>query len=261
METKTYEFDGEKYKAASAHQKEWGKDLISQLSLQGNESILDLGCGDGKLTEQLSLLVPDGNVLGIDASVGMIQTAEQIHRDNLAFAQMDINQLHFSDAFDLIFSNAALHWIKDHNRLLHRSYTALTAGGILLWDFGGHGNCSHFLAVIHETMKEGKYNRFFKNFEMPWFMPSKYQYEELIAKIGFSEFTVTEVNRDRYFPSSDDMIRWIDQPCIVPFIEQIPDTLKSAFREDVIEKMSANTQQQDGTCFETFRRLQIYARK
>ncbi len=73
---KTFEFDGEKYKAASTHQKEWGNDLISQLSLKGSEAILDLGCGDGVLTGQLALLVPEGTVLGIDSSVGMIETAK-----------------------------------------------------------------------------------------------------------------------------------------------------------------------------------------
>lgn len=74
---KAYEFDGEKYKAASLHQREWGTSLISQLSLRGNEKILDLGCGDGSLTEQLSLLVPNGKVLGIDTSMGMINTAKK----------------------------------------------------------------------------------------------------------------------------------------------------------------------------------------
>lgn len=62
-----YEFDGEKYKNSSSHQKEWGVALISQLSLKGNEIILDLGCGDGVLTEKLSGFVPDGKVKGIDS--------------------------------------------------------------------------------------------------------------------------------------------------------------------------------------------------
>ncbi len=258
---KTYEFDGEKYKAASSHQKEWGKSLISKISLQGNEIILDLGCGDGHLTEQLSLLVPNGKVLGIDASIGMIKTAQQICRDNLDFIHMDINNLHFSNEFNIIFSNAALHWIKDHNRLLQNSYAALKAGGILIWDFGSNGNCSNFLEVIQKKITEDKYIDFFRDFEMPWFMPSKSHYEELIANIGYSHFTITEVNRDRYFSTSDEMIKWIEQPCIVPFIECIPNTLKSKFCEEVIEEMLDRTQQPDGTYFETFRRLQIYAQK
>lgn len=258
---KTYEFDGEKYKIASTPQKEWGQSLISEISLQGNEKILDLGCGDGYLTEQLALLVPNGKVLGIDASVGMIQTAKKIYRDNLDFIQMDINSLHFSNEFNIIFSNAALHWVKDHDQLLKNSLAALKADGILLWSFGSEGNCSNFLSVIQKKIIEDKYIEFFKDFEMPWFMPSKSHYAELMSNIGFSHFTITEVNRDRFFPTSDEIIKWIDQPSIVPFIECIPDTLKSTFRKEVIEEMLERTQQPDGTCFETFRRLQIYAQK
>ncbi len=258
---KTYEFDGEKYKIASTPQKEWGESLISQISLHGNERILDLGCGDGYLTEQLAMLVPSGKVLGIDASVGMIQTAKKICRDNLDFVHMDINSLCFSNEFDIIFSNAALHWVRDHDRLLKNSLAALKTDGILLWSFGSEGNCSNFLSVIQKKITDDKYIEFFKDFEMPWFMPSKSHYAELISNIGFSHFTITEVNRDRYFPTSDELIKWIDQPSIVPFIECIPDTLKGTFRKEVIEEMLERAQQPDGTCFETFRRLQIYAQK
>ena len=92
-------------------------------------------------------------------------------------------------------------------------------------------------------------------------MPSKSHYADLISNIGFSHFTITKVNRDRYFSTSDEMIKWIDQPSIVPFMECIPNPLKSSFRKEVIEEMLERTRQPDGTCFETFRRLQIYAQK
>jgi len=257
----TFEFDGEKYKTASAHQKEWGNDLISQLSLNGNEVILDLGCGDGILTGQLALLVPEGKAVGIDASAGMIETAKKIERSNLGFVRMDISKMEIKDEFDVIFSNAALHWIKDHNRLLKASYQALKTHGILLWDFGSNGNCSNFLNVINKKIIEDKYMDFFKDFEFPWYMPSKKQYEELVQATGFSKFIITEVNKDRYFKNADEMIRWIDQPCIVPFIKCLPDRLKDTFRKEVIEEMVCRTQQADGTCFETFRRLNVYAEK
>ena len=99
-----YEFDGEKYKQASRHQKEWGNTLISQLHLCGNETVLDLGCGDGVLSEQIAQLVPQGKVIGIDASYGMLQTAKKLECDNLSFMQIDINDMDFSDEFDIIFS-------------------------------------------------------------------------------------------------------------------------------------------------------------
>lgn len=107
------------------HQNEWVNKLISILQLRGNESILDLGCGDGILTEQLSFLVPEGYVLEIDASVGMIEKAEQNVHDNLKFRHMDISEMDFDNEFDVIFSNAALHWVKDHDKLLKNTYTAL----------------------------------------------------------------------------------------------------------------------------------------
>lgn len=257
----TFEFDGKKYRLASKHQKEWGLDLISELSFKGNETVLDLGCGDGILTEQLSLLVPYGRVLGIDASINMIETAKMIRKNNLEFAHTDINRMNFENEFDLIFSNAALHWVEDHNQLLKNAYKALKTQGKILWDFGGLGNCSNFFDVIQNKISEDKYAQYFKDFEWPWFMPSKSQYSELISTIGFSAYTIKEVNKDRYFSNASEIIKWIDQPSIVPFVKYLPHNFKEIFRQEVIEEMLKRTQQPNGTCFETFRRIRIYAQK
>lgn len=256
-----FEFDGEKYKKASKHQKEWGNSLISELSLSGNEEILDLGCGDGSLTVQLAQLVPNGKVLGIDASKGMITTAQNHVAINIAFMQMDINAIDFQSTFDVIFSNATLHWIKDHNTLLKNSYRALKNNGSILWDFAGDGNCSNFFEVIREVMKCEKYKQYFKDFEWPWYMPTKDDYEKIVSSSGFSTYSIIEVNRDRNFSSADEMIKWIDQPSIVPFINIIPDEMKAEFRDDVIALMLRKTLQPDGTCFETFRRIHVKAIK
>lgn len=257
----SFEFDGEKYKKASKHQREWGNSLISELSLSGNEKILDLGCGDGVLTEQLAQLVPNGRVLGIDASRGMITTAQKRVAINIAFMQIDINTIDFQDSFDVIFSNATLHWIKDHNRLLKNSYRALKDNGNILWDFAGAGNCSNFFEVVRELMQYEKYKQYFKDFEWPWYMPTKNDYEKIVSASGFSTYSIVEVNRDRNFSNSDEMIKWIDHPSIVPFISIIPDEMKAEFRDDVIALMLRKTLQPDGTCFETFRRIHVKAIK
>lgn len=256
-----FEFDGEKYKKASKHQKEWGSRLLAELSLDGNEEILDLGCGDGGLTEQLAQLVPNGKVLGIDASMGMITTAKKRIKPNLRFMQMDINAIDFHSMFDVIFSNATLHWIKDHEGLLQKASRALKENGVLLWDFAGDGNCSNFFEVIREKIQSEKYRQYFSDFEWPWYMPTKDEYEKIIAASGYSTYTIDEVNKDRFLSNVDEMIKWIDQPSIVPFISIIPEEMKMEFRDDVIKSMSAKTLQPDGTCFETFRRIQIKARR
>ncbi len=125
----TYEFNGEQYRIASDHQKDWGSRIISELSLSGNETILDLGCGDGVLTEQLARRAPQGRVVGIDASWNMIKTARNLQRNNLTFQRMDINYLNVENVFDLVFSNATLQWIKDHKRLLRHVRRSLKPGG------------------------------------------------------------------------------------------------------------------------------------
>lgn len=256
-----YEFDGEKYKQASRHQKEWGNNLICQLHLHGDEAVLDLGCGDGILSEQISRLVPNGRVVGIDASNGMLQTAKKLEKDNLSFIQMDINDMNFSNEFDIIFSNAALHWVLNHSLLLNNSFHALKKGGSIHWNFAGDGTCTTFYDVVRTKMRNPQYASYFQDFTWPWFMPSKNQYKALIDSVGFSEVEIVEENKDRYFSDADEMIRWIDQPSIVPFIKYIPNDRKEAFRQDVIQSMIERTKQTDGTCFETFRRINVTAVK
>ena len=256
-----FEFDGEKYKLASKPQKEWGNKLIAELELNGNEVILDLGCGDGFLSERLAALVPNGKVVGIDASIGMIQTAKKCEKDNLVFVCMDINEIDFTDFFDVIFSNATLHWVKDHERLLKNTLKALKTNGIVRWNFAGEGNCSNFIDTIKPVMNENAYKEYFRNFEWPWFTPSIEEYEKIISNAGFSSVHIEPENADRYFSDSDEMIKWIDQPAIVPFIRCIPDEKKEDFRNTIIDRMIEKTMQPDGSCFEMFRRINVRAGK
>lgn len=255
----TYDFDGEKYQKASKHQKEWGNALISGIDFKGDERVLDLGCGDGILTAQLAELVPDGFVIGVDASSGMIEKATEHQSENLEFRQMDINDIDFQDEFDVLFSNATLHWIKDHSKLLDNAYRALKLGGTIVWNFAGDGNCSNFYAVMRELMASVKYRDSFDGFVWPWFMPSLSEYERLSKESGFSQITVSEENADRHFKDVDEMVGWMDQPSLVPFMAYLPDELKDDFRDDSIKMMVDRTLQPDGTCFETFRRIKVTA--
>lgn len=258
----SYEFDGEKYKEASGHQKEWGGKLISELSLKGDERILDLGCGDGTLTAELARLVPDGFVVGIDASEGMIDTAcEGCDRDNVKFELMDINDIDFVDEFDVVFSNAALHWIKDHNKLLKNLFNSLKDNGVARLNFAADGNCSCFFRVVKEVMAKSRYADYFTAFEWPWYMSKTAEYRTVVEGIPFKESRVWDENADVYFSDAEAMIKWVDQPCLVPFLECIDKKDQAGFRDMVVKRMIDETIQADGTCFETFRRINVFARK
>lgn len=258
----TFDFDGDKYKKASAHQKEWANKILEELQFIGNEIILDLGCGDGVITDQLAEMVPDGEVLGIDASEGMIKTAlkEKKHK-NVTFELSNINEIDDLNRFDLIFSNATLHWILDHKKLLKNTFQALKSGGTIRFNFASDRNCSYFITVIRQAMDEPSYAQYFKNFSWPWYMPSIDTYKELAVETEFSEIQIWGENADKYFEDSAVMIKWIDQPSIVPFLKCIPESEKQNFRNYVVEHMIRETKQEDGTCFETFRRINIKAIK
>jgi trans-aconitate 2-methyltransferase len=256
-----HEFDGRKYEKASTHQKQWGTKLIAELGLCGSERVLDLGCGDGALTAQIAALLPQGEALGIDASQGMIDVARQKQSGNLRFLLMDINELDFSEEFDVVFSNATLHWVKDHRRMLQRVRRALRPGGVLRFDFAGEGNCSHFFRVVREAMARPEFARHFAGFVWPWYMPSVTEYETIVAQSGFCEARVWGENADRHFPDAEAMVKWVDQPSLVPFLACVAAEARSAFRDFVVGRMIEETREQDGRCFETFRRVNVSARR
>ncbi|MCI0541434.1 MAG: methyltransferase domain-containing protein [Verrucomicrobiales bacterium] len=254
-------FDGDKYRAASTHQKEWGTKLIAELKLKGTEHVLDLGCGDGVLTSQLAALVPRGGVVGIDFSQSMIDAASQHRQSNLRFELLDISQLANEDEFDVVFSNATLHWVRDHANLLRRVFCALKREGVLRFNFAGDGNCSTFIRVVREVMAAPQYADYFRDFEWPYYMPRIDDYRALASQFEFRELKVWGENADRFFPDTEAMIRWIDQPSLLPFLPCVVATQRDGFRAQVIARMISETKKDDGRCFEAFRRINVFARK
>ena len=253
-----HEFDGKKYKKASTHQKEWGNKIISEFSLKDTESILDLGCGDGVLTANLAQLVPNGKVVGIDASEGMIKEAKKIKLENLSFIQADINNLQLNEKFDVVFSNATLHWIKDQRKLISTILSLVNKNGVVRLNFASDGNCSNFFAVVKNEIRNKKYSEYFKSFVWPWCMPELDEYKALMTNFEIQDLEIWEENSDRYFPDKESIASWVEQPSIVPFLKYITDKeLKSEFYNTVINNVIERTLQNNGTCFETFRRINV----
>ena len=256
-----YEFDGKEYEKASAHQKEWGAKLIAELDLRGHERVLDLGCGDGALTAEIAKLLPEGEAVGIDASKGMIDAARPKEEKNLRFILMDINDLCLVEEFDAVFSNATLHWVKDHRRLYENVSRSLRPGGRIRFNFGGDGNCSRFFKVMREVISGSPFRGHFASFVWPWYMPAVDEYSALVAFSGLFSARVWGENADWYFPDEEALIRWVEQPSLVPFLALVPEGDREAFRELVVRRMIEETREGDGRCFETFRRINVYGTK
>jgi len=131
---------------------------MAKLALRGNESVLDIGCGDGKISAQLAQVLKNGRVVGIDLSNEMIQLASQQYpqtaNPNLSFLQMDASKIHVPERFDIAFSNATLHWVKDQRSVLRGTHGALKSGGKLLFQMGGKGNAADVFSAIEAVIQD-----------------------------------------------------------------------------------------------------------
>src|SRR5277367_571270 len=139
------------YAANAVVQQTWARELIAKLNLRGDEHILDVGCGDGKVTAELARTLPRGSVTGMDASPQMIEFARKTFPTrkfpNLIFRVVDARKIKFERQFDLVFSNAALHWVDDHRAVLRGAAAVLKSGGRLAISSGGKGNAGDVFAA------------------------------------------------------------------------------------------------------------------
>ncbi|MDR2201338.1 MAG: methyltransferase domain-containing protein [Clostridiales bacterium] len=162
----------------------YGAELLN-LVPKGLTAVLDVGCGTGDLTARLCGHAQ--RVVGIDSSPDMLALARQNHHD-VEFILADAENLDYNGEFDAVFSNAAFHWIADQNRLLSGICRALKPRGILVCEFGAHGN----VAAIRNAYRRFADSASDKN---KWFFPTADRYRALLTANGFKAQSVVEFDR------------------------------------------------------------------
>ena len=160
---------------------QYGEVLTELLKPGADEEILDLGCGSGELTAKIAQSA--GRVIGMDFSANMIARARRNY-PHLEFRQADASNFEFQERFDAIFSNAALHWVKDYAGAIACMHKHLKPGGRLILEFGGKGNVQSIIAQLRRSLeKRGHIERAQKHL---WFFPSIGEYSSALEKAGFS---------------------------------------------------------------------------
>jgi trans-aconitate 2-methyltransferase len=148
-------WDARTYDESSAPQQEWAVDVLARLEgVAPDATVLDVGCGTGRVTEALLPLVPRGHVLAIDASPDMVELARGRLGDRAQVWCQDVLDLDLDDPVDAIVSTATLHWVPDHDRLWARLARALRPGGALEAQCGGQGNIERVREVIEAVARE-----------------------------------------------------------------------------------------------------------
>lgn len=232
-----HNWNPEDYEKSSSAQYNWAMDLISRLALKGDEKILDIGCGDGKITSGIASLVPNGSVVGIDVSQGMIDFAKSKFTGdkygNLDFQLADALALDFVDEFDLVVSFACLHWIKNHLLVLQGVKQSLKPGGRILFQCGGRGNASGILNMAADMTKNEKWSRYFRNFEFPYYFYGPEDYGPWLAQAGLKALRMELLPKDMVHTKAG-LEAWV-RTTWHPYIERLPEDLHQQFIREVVD--------------------------
>ncbi|HYG22010.1 MAG TPA: methyltransferase domain-containing protein [Verrucomicrobiae bacterium] len=227
------------YAQHSSSQQSWGRKLISRLHLAGDEAVLDIGCGDGKVTAELAAVVPRGAVVGIDASAEMIAFSERAFPraqfPNLSFRVMDARMIELGEQFDVVFSNAALHWVDDHALVFKGIAGCLKPGGRVMISCGGKGNANAVFHALRGVMRLPQFRQYFRRMSPPYFFFSADQYREWLPQLGFSIREVTLADTAMLFESSERFAGWL-RTTWLPYTQRVPELQRDAFVADVIER-------------------------
>jgi len=232
------------YAANSAVQQSWARELIAKLQLRGDERILDVGSGDGKVTAEIAGAVPNGWVLGVDASAEMIAFAQKAFPpskiSNLKFKICDARELEMlaGEPFDLTFSNAALHWVDDHEAILRGAAAVLRPGGRLVISCGGKGNAHDVFLALRPEMRLKRWREFFRQMPMPYFFYAPSDYEKWLPKAGFKLQRLKLAPKDASYAGAEGFAIWL-RTTWLPFVQRVPEDLREEFIAAVTQRYLA----------------------
>ena len=219
------------YAAHSVVQQTWARELIARLNLRGDEHILDVGCGDGKVTAEMARAVPQGSVTGMDASVEMIAFARKTFpcakNSNLKFHVRDARKIKSARRFDLVFSNAALHWVDDHQAVLRGAAAALKPGGRLVVSCGGKGNAHDVFLALRPEMRLARWRGFFRKMPAPYHFYAPSDYEKWLPKAGFKIQQLALTPKIASYAGAEGFATWL-RATWIPYVQRVPELVGQA---------------------------------
>jgi trans-aconitate methyltransferase len=227
-----------------------GMPVVEWLNPRAGERILDLGCGEGALTVKLWEFGCE--VIGVDSSPDFINSAKSLGLDARL---LDGHHLHFNSEFDAVFSNAALHWMKQPDQVIEGVWQSLKPGGRFVGEFGGYGNVSTIEAALHTALKKRGIDPDTIN---PWYFPTVEDYQSRLEARGFRVNEIVLIPRPTALPT--DIRGWLST-FANPFTAAIATSKRDAFLEEVIASLEPALCDASGWWFADYVRLRFLASK
>lgn len=210
------------------------RDLLQLITIRPGLSVLDLGCGTGALTSELAQLLPESRVFGIDSSVEMLKKASRITRDGLRFDLKSIEDV--SGSWDLIFSNAAIHWVADHHSFIPHLWSMIRPGGQLALQFpSSHRNKGH--VAIKDTAAESPFREAMDGWEWKFPVLDTETYAEILFGQGGRKITIFDKVYPHVLTDADEAFAWLSGTTVLPYLERLPERLHESFNERLRQRL------------------------
>jgi trans-aconitate 2-methyltransferase len=227
-------WDAETYDRASSPQQEWAAAVLERVAgrLPKEATLLDVGCGTGRVTEELLELVPDGRVLAIDAAQEMVNLASERLGDRARVWRQDVLDLVLDEPVDAVISTATLHWVTDHDRLWRRLAFALRPGGILEIQCGGEGNIERVRAVINAVVADS-----FPELEgwTPWVFAGPQETHASLEAVGFTNVRCWLEEQPTW---PDDLAEFVRSSILPAHMSRLAEERRERFATAIIERLS-----------------------
>ncbi len=245
MTSGSREWDSSAYHRLSAPQLSWGKKVLARVQLRGDETLLDAGCGTGRLTGELLQALPRGRVVAVDLSQNMLRTAcEQLtpqFGEQVRFVAADLQDLPFERAFDGIFSTASFHWVLDHDKLFRSLYGALRPGGWLRAQCGGGPNLERLRKRAAALAAGPKYAPFLGGFAEPWTYSDAETAAQRLRAAGFIAVKTGLEPALTVLGDAQQYSEFVGTVILHRHLERIPDAgLRGEFLEELTHQAAAD---------------------
>jgi trans-aconitate 2-methyltransferase len=229
----TRDWDASTYDRVSTPQQQWAEAVIDRLGLRGDETVLDAGCGTGRVTLLLLDRLPHGRVIAVDGSEAMVAEARGLlDPARTEVMQADLTELELGVPVDAVFSNAVFHWIDDHARLFEVLAAALADGGRLEAQCGGRGNVASFYRALAEVVAGGGFPEL-AGFD-PAHFPGPEETAELLAAAGFEAIDCSLSPRPTRPPEPREFVRSV---CLGAHLERLPAERRDGLVEAVMDRL------------------------
>ena len=239
----TADWDASRYHRVAQPHASWGASVLDRLRLEGDELVLDAGCGSGKVTQQLLERLPRGGVIAADLSPAMLEEARSTLKafgERVSFIQSDLLEMDTTleeTKVDAVFSTATFHWVTDHPRLFKALHNVLKPHGSLVSQFGGGDNLAEFMRAADAVAKRSEYATDLQGKKLWRYFATPEQTQQRLRTAGFTKADAWLEPSPQTFESEQAFTEFARAVVLRNHLNALPEAKHEPFAHEVAQEV------------------------